>query len=101
MEAAGESIFQERAARLVISPTVQVAGLRWWDYSGRPFTLATGDIRDANEAYLREAILNPSNIKRPGIHAPMPSYQGQFNEEQILDLVAYIRSLREDQENEP
>ena len=31
----------------------------------------------------------------------MPSYQGQLDEEQILDLIAYIRSLGNEGEAQP
>jgi cytochrome c oxidase subunit 2 len=46
-----------------------------------------------DEAYIRESILNPRAKIAMGFQDQMPTFQGQLNEEQILQLVAYIRSL--------
>jgi len=47
----------------------------------------------ADEAYVRESILNPQAKIVSGFGPIMPSFQGQVNEEQLLDLVAYVKSL--------
>jgi cytochrome c oxidase subunit 2 len=46
-----------------------------------------------DEAYIRESILNPQAKLAAGFQNIMPTYQGQLSEEQVLQLVAYIRSL--------
>jgi hypothetical protein len=46
-----------------------------------------------DEAYIRESILNPQAKIAQGFQNLMPTFQGQISEEQILQLVAYIRSL--------
>ena len=46
-----------------------------------------------DETYVRESIVNPNAKIVKGYPAVMPTYQGQVSEEQILDLIAYIRSL--------
>jgi cytochrome c oxidase subunit 2 len=46
-----------------------------------------------DEAYIRESILNPRAKIAAGFQDQMPTFQGQLNEEQILQLIAYIRSL--------
>jgi hypothetical protein len=51
-----------------------------------------GDVL-ADEAYLRESITNPAAKVVEGFQPIMPSYQGQVSEEQLLQLIAYIRSL--------
>jgi len=61
---------------------------------GSRVQLADGESIQADDAYLRESILNP-NAKlaagyRPGL---MPSFQGQVTEEGILQLIVYIKSL--------
>jgi cytochrome c oxidase subunit II len=61
---------------------------------GSRVQLAGGQSIQADDAYLRESILNP-NAKlvagyRPGL---MPSFQGQISEEGILQLIVYIKSL--------
>jgi cytochrome c oxidase subunit 2 len=46
-----------------------------------------------DESYIRESILNPQAKIAAGFQNLMPTFQGQLSEEQILQLVAYIRSL--------
>ena len=48
----------------------------------------TGD-----ESYLRESILNPQAKIATGFGPIMPSFQGQLSEEQLLQVVAYLKSL--------
>ena len=47
----------------------------------------------ADDDYLRESILNPSRKIVVGFQPLMPTYAGQLSEEQVLDLIAYIKSL--------
>src|ERR1044072_6644096 len=47
----------------------------------------------ADEGYLRESITNPQAKIVNGFGAIMPSFQGQVNEEQLLQLVAFVKSL--------
>ena len=47
----------------------------------------------ADEAYLRESILYPSAKIVQGYTPIMPTYKGQVTEEQLLQLIAYIKSL--------
>ena len=55
--------------------------------------LQDGSTAVADEAYLRESILNPS-MHIPAGYAPiMPTYQGQISEDGMIDLVEYIKTL--------
>ena len=47
----------------------------------------------ADEAYIRESILNPQAKVVAGFQPIMPTFQGQVTEEQLLQLIAYIKSL--------
>ncbi len=47
----------------------------------------------AEEDYIRESILNPSRKIVEGYQPLMPSFQGQLTEEQINELIAYIKTL--------
>jgi cytochrome c oxidase subunit II len=47
----------------------------------------------ADETYVRESILNPQAKIVSGFGPIMPSFQGQVNEEQLLQLVAFVKSL--------
>ncbi len=50
----------------------------------------------ADEAYLREAILNPSQHITQGYAPIMPTYQGQISEDGVIALVEYIKNLNSD-----
>ena len=47
----------------------------------------------ADEAYMRESILNPRARLVAGYAPIMPTFQGQLSEEDLTQLVAYIKSL--------
>ena len=47
----------------------------------------------ADEAYLRESIVNPEAKVVDGFQPIMPTFQGLVTEEQLLQLIAYIKSL--------
>ena len=55
--------------------------------------LQDGTTAVADDAYLRDAILNPSQHVPAGYAPIMPTYQGQINEDGMIDLVEYIKSL--------
>jgi cytochrome c oxidase subunit 2 len=56
--------------------------------------LRTGEKVLADENYLRESIVNPGAKIVEGYENVMPSFQGQINEEDLLALIAYIKSLQ-------
>jgi cytochrome c oxidase subunit 2 len=60
---------------------------------GSHLTLANGQSALADEAYLREAILNPSEHITQGYSPIMPTYQGQISEDGVISLVEYIKNL--------
>lgn len=57
--------------------------------------LADGGTVLANDAYLRESILYPKAKIVNGYQAIMPPYQGLLSEEQVLQLVSYIKALKD------
>jgi len=60
---------------------------------GNSVALNNGQTVLADEGYLRESILNPQAKIVTGFGPIMPSFQGQLSEEQLLQLVAYVKSL--------
>jgi len=60
---------------------------------GKTRTFADGSSAKADEAYIRESILQPYNHITKGYDNTMPAYEGQLSEEDVLALIAYIRSL--------
>jgi cytochrome c oxidase subunit 2 len=61
---------------------------------GRPVKLNDGRTVMADEAYVRESILNPNAKIVEGYERDiMPIFQGQIDEDGLLALIAYIKSL--------
>jgi cytochrome c oxidase subunit II len=56
--------------------------------------LVGGSTVTADDAYIRESILQPNAKIVAGYQSLMPAFQGQLTEEQILALTAYIKSLQ-------
>jgi cytochrome c oxidase subunit 2 len=61
---------------------------------GAKVLLADGSTVVADEAYIRESILQPKAKIVAGYQPVMPTFQGLITEEQILNLTAYIKSLQ-------
>lgn len=61
---------------------------------GSEVTLTTGEKVTVDDQYLRESILNPSARVLSGFSPLMPSFKNQLEEEEILNLITYIKSLR-------
>jgi cytochrome c oxidase subunit 2 len=53
---------------------------------GSTVRLANGETALANEGYLRESILQPQRQIVKGYPTTMPTFQGQVNEEQMMQL---------------
>jgi cytochrome c oxidase subunit 2 len=64
------------------------------DLYGSVVPLAKGGSVVADEAYLRESVLYPDNKIVAGWENIMPSFKGQVSEEEIVQLIAFTRSLR-------
>jgi cytochrome c oxidase subunit 2 len=60
---------------------------------GSSVQLANGERVLADEVYMRESILNPRAKLVAGYAPIMPTFQGQLSEEDLTQLVAYIKSL--------
>lgn len=65
---------------------------------GGPVPLASGRVIVADEAYLRDSILLPKKDVVAGYEPIMPSFENRVSEEQLVQLIAYIRSLANKQE---
>ena len=60
---------------------------------GKPVPLSDGRTAFADERYLRDSILLPQKDVAAGFEPIMPSFAGRIGEEDLFDIVAYIRSL--------
>jgi cytochrome c oxidase subunit II len=62
---------------------------------GKPVPLEGGQIVIADEKYIRDSILLPASQIAAGYQNLMPSYQGRVGEEELMQIIAYIKSLAE------
>ena len=59
----------------------------------KPVPLSNSEIVKADEQYLRDSILLPGKQIAAGYDNIMPSYAGQLSEEEIMQLIAYLKSI--------
>lgn len=62
---------------------------------GRLVPLSDGTLVRADERYLRDSILQPQREVAAGFQPIMPSFQGVISDNDLLDLLAYLKSLRD------
>jgi cytochrome c oxidase subunit 2 len=55
--------------------------------------LANGDAVSVDDGYIRESILTPQAKLVAGYGPVMPTFQGQVNEQGLMSLIEYIKSL--------
>jgi cytochrome c oxidase subunit 2 len=91
---AGEALFNQLNCATCHRPDNAGRGPVLNGLYGRPVTLSSGESVVADEAYLRESILNPAAKVAAGYQPVMPTYQGQVSEESLLSLIAYLQSLQ-------
>jgi cytochrome c oxidase subunit 2 len=60
---------------------------------GTTVKLVNGATVKADEAYIRESILNPQAKIVAGYEPVMPTFQGLVTEDQVLQLIEYVRSI--------
>ena len=60
---------------------------------GTQVRLKNGQMVMADENYLRESILNPTAKVVAGYEPIMPTFEGQVDEQQLIYLLTYIKSL--------
>ena len=54
------------------------------------------DAGNNGEDYIRESILNPSKVVRPGFVNGMPSFEGKLSDEDMDALVDWLLELKEE-----
>jgi cytochrome c oxidase subunit II len=59
---------------------------------GKMIPLADGSTVVADEAYIRESILEPGAKVRAGYEPVMPTFEGQIGEEDILAIINHLKS---------
>ncbi|MGD0796728.1 MAG: cytochrome c oxidase subunit II [Acidobacteriaceae bacterium] len=89
----GERLFASMGCNACHSGSAAARGPNLAGVFGSKLALTNGSEVLVNEAYLRDAILNPSQHITAGYAPIMPTYQGQLSEDGLIDLVEYLKTL--------
>jgi cytochrome c oxidase subunit 2 len=100
---AGEALFQRMGCVTCHNPESEKKrrGPMLDGLFGKEVRLKTGEMVVADENYLRESIVTPKAKMVEGYAPLMPTFQGLINEEGIMQLIEYIKSIGPKEEEEP
>jgi cytochrome c oxidase subunit 2 len=90
----GERLFASMGCNACHTGNAAARGPNLAGVYGSKLTLTNGDKVLVNDAYIRDAILNPSEHVTAGFAPIMPTYQGQISEDGLIDLVEYIKNMQ-------
>jgi cytochrome c oxidase subunit 2 len=91
--AAGEKLFNDLVCISCHRDDAQARAPQLKGLFGHTVQLQGGGTVVADESYIRESIVNPQAKIVNGFPPIMPTFQGLVTEEQLLQLIAYVRSL--------
>jgi cytochrome c oxidase subunit 2 len=94
LAAAGQKLFGDLACATCHRADATGRGPILDGLAGKTVKLANGESLTADEAYIRESIVTPSAKVVEGYQPVMPTYQGLVSEEGLMQLVAYIQTLK-------
>ena len=95
LASAGEKRFQELGCITCHRAGEGARGPALEGLFGKEVKLVGGQTARADETYVRESIVAPAARVVEGYQPIMPTYQGLVDEEGLMQLVAYVRSLGE------
>ena len=93
MATEGQKVFASMGCPTCHTGADNARGPNLYNLYGRMARLADGSTTMVNEAYIRESVLNPSAKIVYGFQNIMPTFQGQLNEDEMIQLIEYIKSL--------
>jgi len=94
LASAGAKLFQDLACNTCHRPDAQGRVPVLEGLFGKTVQLQSGETVTVDEAYVRESILQPAAKVTAGFQPIMPTFQGLVTEEQLLELVEYVKSLQ-------
>jgi cytochrome c oxidase subunit II len=92
--AAGEKLFQDFVCSSCHRDDAQARAPQLKGLFGKTVQLQNGATVVADESYIRESIVNPQAKVVAGFQPIMPTFQGLVTEEQLLELIEYVKSLK-------
>jgi cytochrome c oxidase subunit 2 len=93
----GEQLATQLGCLSCHKPDGTGVGPSWTGLYGSQVTLESGQTVTADEAYIKESILDPNAKIVAGYQPVMPDVAGQINDTQLTDLMDYIKSLAQSQ----
>src|SRR5436190_6058485 len=99
LASAGEKLFADLACNTCHRADAQGRGPVLQNLFGRTIETTAGERVVVDEAYVRESILNPQAKVTLGFQPLMPTFQGLVTEEGLLELIEYVKSLKQDTTN--
>lgn len=93
MAARGRESFQRHGCSGCHHPDASGIGPPLTGVFGGPVPLMDGRVVTADENYVRDSILLPQKDVAAGYAPVMPSFAGQIDEVELLEIVAYVKSL--------
>jgi cytochrome c oxidase subunit 2 len=90
---AGARLFRELGCSGCHSPNAQIRAPLLEGVFGKPVPLESGEVIVADMRYIRDSILLPQSQITAGYEDVMPTFEGRLSEEQLFQLIAYIKSL--------
>jgi cytochrome c oxidase subunit 2 len=99
LASAGQKLFADLACNTCHRPDAQGRGPVLQNLFGKTVELTSGERVVVDEAYVRESILNPAAKITGGFQPIMPTFQGLVSEEGLLELIEYVKSLKQDATN--
>lgn len=90
---AGERLFTQYGCNTCHNETSAARGPSLTGLFGKQVNLQSGQSIEADENYIRESIFEPTSQIVAGFPAIMPTFKGQLTEDDVMQLVAYIKSL--------
>ena len=93
----GEQLFQKYACNTCHTNDATGRGPVLAGLYGKTVQLADNRMVLADDNYIRESILNPQAKVAKGFTPIMPTFQGQVSEEDLMRLLAYVKSLAQPQ----
>ncbi len=91
--ATGQRLFVARGCSGCHAPNASIRAPVLNGLYRHPVALSDGSTVLADEQYLHDSILLPNKQITAGYQPLMPSYQSQLSEEEVMQLIAYIKSL--------
>jgi cytochrome c oxidase subunit II len=89
----GERLFHDRGCSGCHAPNSKFHAPLLEGLYRKPVPLANGTMVTADDQYLRDSILQPAKQISAGYDNIMPSFTGHLSEEEIMQLIAYLKAI--------